>query len=123
MEVVNHLETVATEHSIRVSSTSVALSKCEWAYATHGDVTWINNAEPVTSNLLTLASEENRQVLIYNRKLYPFLSEFHRELEISIAGGGGGGGARPGQTNSATQLVRHFLANPLLHCKGLGGEL
>jgi hypothetical protein len=118
MEVVNHLETVATEQSIRVSSTSAALSKCEWAYATHGDVTWINNTEPVTSNLLTLASEENRQVLIYNRKLYPFLSEFHRELDISIAGGGGAGEARAG---SGWKSQHVSLDTSSIKGKGAGG--
>ena len=84
MEVVNHLETVATEQSVRVSSSTVALSKWEWVYATHGDVTHMANQEPVTSNLLTLTSEENKEVLSYNRKLYPFLSEFHRELAVSL---------------------------------------
>jgi class 3 adenylate cyclase len=119
IEVVNHLETVATKHSIRVSSATVALSKCEWAYATHGDVTMINNTEPVTSNLLMFTSEENRQVLSYNRKLYPFLCEFHRELDISIAGGGRGGGAR---ADSGWKGRRVSLDASSIKRKGAGGD-
>lgn len=86
MEIVNCLEPLATDHEIRVSSTTRALSKWEWEYLKEQDRVEVGDNEIVEATLLAPTSEDNIDVLTFNRKLYPFLSQFHILVAKSVGG-------------------------------------